>query len=108
MRRFFISLLFFAMTLGAPPQGSWQQIGIQSHLGVAYTTGEIVSDTGTLAGGTLAVTFTNAFSAATAYICTVTDTTTPANAVTVTYTSASVVTFAGTGVDNIKYQCTGH
>jgi hypothetical protein len=102
------AVLVSAQAAGANWTSTLSGSRVVSHTGGGYAFQQIVSDTGTLAGGTLAVTFTNAFSAATAYICSVTDTTTPANAVTITYTSASVVTFTGTGVDAIKYSCVGH
>ena len=66
--------------------------------------------TGSLTGGTLAVTLTGSsvFTSSSSYMCTPQDTTTPANAVTVAYSSGSAFTLTGTGTDAVRFQCTGN
>jgi len=66
--------------------------------------------TATLAGGSATVTLTGAdvFNGATTYLCQAADTTTPANAVTVSaYTSGTAFSLAGTGTDSVRYTCRG-
>jgi hypothetical protein len=69
-----------------------------------------VQTTGTLSGGTLAVTFSgnDVWTGATTYQCNGSDQTTPTNAVSFTYTSATAMTITGTGTDVIRYQCWGY
>lgn len=66
-------------------------------------------DVGTLAGGTLAVVLSggSVFLNSTTYSCNARDTTTQANAVTVTYTDGTHFTLTGTGTDNVLWQCNG-
>lgn len=81
-----------------------------SHTGVLVVGYHAVSDVGTLSGGSLAVTLTNGavFTGSSTYNCKATDTTTPTNLVTPTFTSGTVVTFAGTGTDSFNYTCWGY
>lgn len=62
--------------------------------------------TGALAAGTATVTFPgNGFNSATSYNCTVRDTTTPANAITLGTFTATTVVLSGTGTDNYSLSC---
>lgn len=69
-----------------------------------------VETTGTLSGGTLAVTFSgnDVWTSGTTYSCNGSDQTTVTNAVSFTYTSATAMTITGTGSDVIRYQCWGY
>ncbi len=69
-----------------------------------------VQTTGTLASGTLAVTFSgnDVWTGATTYSCNGSDQTTVTNAVSFTYTSATAMTITGTASDVIRYQCWGY
>jgi hypothetical protein len=65
---------------------------------------------GTLSTGTVTITLVNddAFSSGSTYLCNGSDQTTPANAVSFTYTSGTAFTITGTGSDVIRYQCRGY
>jgi hypothetical protein len=78
--------------------------------GTAITAPHMIYATGALAGGTLAVTLSGSaiYTSSSSYICQPQDTTTPANAVTVAYTSGTAFTLTGTGTDAIRYQCVGN
>jgi len=69
-----------------------------------------VQTTGTLASGTLAVTFSgnDVWTGATTYQCNGSDQTAPTNAVSFTYTSGTAMTITGTTTDVIRYQCWGY
>jgi hypothetical protein len=69
-----------------------------------------VQTTATLSGGTLAVTFSgnDVWTSGTTYQCNGSDQTTPTNAVSFTYTSATAMTITGTASDVIRYQCWGY
>ncbi len=76
--------------------------------GTIQQNAHIVQDTVTLSGGTATVTLTGSavFTNATSYTCIAMDDT-GANAVKVTQTSGSSITFTGTGSDVIRYICIG-
>ena len=59
-------------------------------------------------GSTCSVTLSPAYISSSTYTCTARDTTTPANAVTVTKTSGSAVAFTGTGTDSVEFSCVGN
>jgi hypothetical protein len=82
---------------------------VMDHSAVIKSTGHSVMDSVTLSGGAATITFTGAavWTATADYLCSFYDVTTPTNAVTPTYTSASVLTLAGTGTDVIKIICQG-
>jgi hypothetical protein len=82
---------------------------VYNHSGAIQTTPHTVIDSGTLAGGTLTVTFTGSavYTSLSSYVCVPIDTT-ALNPMDVTYTSGSVVVFNGTGTDTFRYVCTGN
>lgn len=69
-----------------------------------------VQATVTLASGSASVTFSgnDVWTSGTTYICNGSDQTTPANAVSFTYTSGTALTVTGTGTDVIRYRCRGY
>jgi hypothetical protein len=81
---------------------------VYNHSGTQSVAAHVATDVGTLSSGTLAVVFTgvSAFSTSSSYFCTANDTT-AANAIKVTYTSGTQVTFTGTSTDSFRYICIG-
>ena len=88
--------------------GNTVQAPIYNSTGTIQNIAHIVQDTVTLAGGTATVTLTGSavFTNATSYTCVAIDET-GTNAVKVTQTSGSSITFTGTGTDVIRYICIG-
>jgi hypothetical protein len=78
--------------------------------GITITSPHQVFFSGTLATGTLAITLSGSavYTSTTSYFCSAGDSTTPANVVTVTYTSATAFTLTGTGTDAVRGTCTGN
>ncbi len=88
--------------------GNTVQAPIYNSTGTIQNIAHIVQDTVTLSGGTATVTLTGSavFSSASSYTCVAIDET-GTNAVKVTQTSGSSITFTGTGTDVIRYICIG-
>src|SRR5947207_1261792 len=88
--------------------GNTVQAPIYNSSGTIQNIAHIVQDTVTLSGGTATVTLTGsaAFSSASSYTCVAIDET-GTNAIKVTQTSGSSITFTGTGTDVIRYICIG-
>lgn len=82
---------------------------VYNHSGSQSIAAHAVTDTGTLSGGTLTVTFAGSavFSSSTSYHCTANDAT-GTNIVRVTNTSGTVVVFTGTSTDSFGYNCIGN
>lgn len=80
-----------------------------NHTGSLLTGVHIVQDSGTMTGGTLAVTLTSSavFTSSSSYVCSANDVT-AANPVQITYASGSSVSFIGTSGDVVRYQCRGN
>jgi len=87
---------------------AWNSTSNTTATGTARGYSHTVSDTGTLAAGTLTVAFSGraAFVLAATVFCTANDTT-AANTIWITYASGTSVTFNGTGTDTFKYICVG-
>ena len=81
-----------------------------THTGTVLSASHTVQDTGTLSGGTLAVTLSGlaVFTSNATYNCKATDRTTPANSVLPTLTSGTSITFNGTSTDAFNYTCWGN
>ena len=85
------------------------QVPAFSAAGTQQANVHLVQDTATMTGGTVTVTLVGAaaFTSATTYTCTGSDQTTANQAIKVTQTSGSSVTFAGTGTDVVRFVCYG-
>ena len=77
--------------------------------GTLQASPHIVNGSGTLSGGTLAVTFSGAavFTSSSSYVCSPDDST-GINGIDVVYSSGTAVTFNGTAGDSIRFSCVGN